>query len=245
MGQPGINTTYDICIVGAGLVGLATAHSLINKHPDLKILLLEKENAEAQHQSGHNSGVIHSGIYYKPGSQKAINCRRGYDLLIDYCKKHQVPYDICGKIIVATEESELPGLQTIYDRGVENGLAGLRFLKAEEIKEYEPHCTGIKAILVPQAGICDYPKLAESLLEQIKSLGVEVRFSSEAKNLSHHPEGVEISTKNHKFIAKNLISCAGLYSDALAKMSGLKTEFQIIPFRGEYYKLKPESYHLG
>src|SRR6478735_7349133 len=165
---------YDILIIGGGIVGLATALRLKEQKPELKIALLEKETAIAKHQTGNNSGVIHSGIYYKPGSLKATNCIHGYNLLIDFCRKNEVPIDMCGKIIVATEEKELPLLENLFIRGEQNGLTNLKKLKAEELKEYEPHVAGIAGIAVPQTGIVDYKKVAEKYADRIKELGGEI-----------------------------------------------------------------------
>ncbi|PTT41298.1 L-2-hydroxyglutarate oxidase [Chryseobacterium sp. HMWF028] len=235
---------YDIVIVGAGLVGLATAYQAKLKNPDSKILILEKEKDVALHQSGHNSGVIHSGIYYKPGSLKATNCIEGYHSVINFAEKYGIKYDLCGKIIVATSQEELPLLDNIYKRGVENGLQDLKYLSREEFREIEPHCEGLKAIKVPQTGIIDYPGVAKKIKELFEELGGEVKFNNEVKNISNTNSEVIITTSQSEFKAKKLISCAGLYSDKITKMTNEKNDVIIIPFRGEYYKIKDEKKHL-
>ncbi|MDR6369263.1 L-2-hydroxyglutarate oxidase [Chryseobacterium bernardetii] len=235
---------YDIIIIGAGLVGLATAYQTKLKNPDSKILILEKENDVALHQSGHNSGVIHSGIYYKPGSLKAKNCIEGYNSVINFAEKYGIRYDLCGKIIVATSQEELPLLDNIYKRGVENGLQDLKYLSREEFREIEPHCEGVKAIKVPQTGIIDYPGIAKKIKELFEELGGEVRFNNEVKNIIDKGSEIIVSTNISEFKTKKLISCAGLYSDKITKMTNEKNDVVIIPFRGEYYKIKDEKKYL-
>ncbi|WP_223600053.1 L-2-hydroxyglutarate oxidase [Chryseobacterium sp. GVT01B] len=235
---------YDIIIIGAGLVGLATAYQTKLKNPDSKILILEKENDVALHQSGHNSGVIHSGIYYKPGSLKAKNCIEGYNSVINFAEKHGIKYDLCGKIIVATSQEELPLLDNIYKRGIENGLQNLKYLSREEFREIEPHCEGIRAIKVPQTGIIDYPGIAKKIKELFEELGGEVRFSNEVKNIIDKGSEIIVNTNISEFKTKKLISCAGLYSDKITKMTNEKNDVVIIPFRGEYYKIKDEKKYL-
>ncbi|SMO60036.1 L-2-hydroxyglutarate oxidase [Chryseobacterium rhizoplanae] len=236
--------SYDIIIIGAGLVGLATAYQTKLKNPDSKILILEKENDVALHQSGHNSGVIHSGIYYKPGSLKAKNCIEGYNSVINFAEKHGIRYDLCGKIIVATSQEELPLLDNIYKRGIENGLQNLKYLSREEFREIEPHCEGIRAIKVPQTGIIDYPGIAKKIKELFEELGGEVRFNNEVKNIIDKGSEIIVNTNISEFKTKKLISCAGLYSDKITKMTNEKNDVVIIPFRGEYYKIKDEKKYL-
>ncbi|WNI38707.1 L-2-hydroxyglutarate oxidase [Chryseobacterium sp. SG20098] len=235
---------YDIIIIGAGLVGLATAYQTQLKNPDSKILILEKENDVALHQSGHNSGVIHSGIYYKPGSLKAKNCIEGYNSVINFAEKHGIQYDLCGKIIVATSQKELPLLDNIYKRGVENGLQNLKYLSREEFREIEPHCEGIRAIKVPQTGIIDYPGIAKKIKELFEEAGGEVRFNNEVKNIIDKGSEVIVNTNISEFKTQKLISCAGLYSDKITKMTNEKNDVVIIPFRGEYFKIKDEKKYL-
>ncbi|NML55990.1 L-2-hydroxyglutarate oxidase [Chryseobacterium cheonjiense] len=235
---------YDVIIIGAGLVGLATAYQAKTKNPDSKILILEKENNVAMHQSGHNSGVIHSGIYYKPGSLKAKNCIEGYNTVINFAKEYGIKYDLCGKIIVATSQEELPLLDNIYKRGVENGLQNLKYLSRDEFREIEPHCEGIKAIKVPQTGIIDYPGIANKIKELFEELGGEISFNNEVKNIIDTNSEIIVTTSTSEFKTKKLISCAGLYSDKVTKMTNNKNDVIIIPFRGEYYKLKDEKKYL-
>lgn len=235
---------YDIIIIGAGLVGLATAYQTKLKNPDSKILILEKEKDVALHQSGHNSGVIHSGIYYKPGSLKAKNCIEGYNSVINFAEQHGIRYDLCGKIIVATSQEELPLLDNIYKRGIENGLQDLKYLSREEFREIEPHCEGVRAIKVPQTGIIDYPGIAKKIKELFEELGGEVRFNNEVKNIINKGSEIIVITNNSEFKTRKLISCAGLYSDKITKMTNEKNDVVIIPFRGEYYKIKDEKKHL-
>lgn len=232
---------YDSIVIGAGLVGLATAYQMILRSPDSKVLILEKESDVALHQSGHNSGVIHSGIYYKPGSLKAQNCINGYQSIIDFAIEHGIRYDLCGKIIVATSPEELPLLDNIYRRGIENGLTGLEYLSPEAFKEIEPHCTGLKAIRVPQTGIIDYPGVAKKLKELVEGLGGEVAFNQKVMAIRKKGDETVILTNSHEYKTKKLVTCAGLYSDQLTKMTSQRNDVIIIPFRGEYYKLKQEN----
>ncbi|MBK8549628.1 MAG: L-2-hydroxyglutarate oxidase [Ignavibacteria bacterium] len=232
---------FDIIIIGAGIIGLSTAYKLIEKDSSLKICLLEKENRVAGHQTGHNSGVIHSGIYYKPGSLKAINCITGYKMLLDFCNENDIRYDICGKIIVATEEKELEPLKVLYERGEANGLKGLENLSEKELIEYEPNVRGIKGIFVPQTGIVDYKIVSEKLSGLIRKKGVEIKFGEEVKDIKLSSGKVEIKTNKNNFNSGVLVSCAGLYSDKIALMLNDNIDFQIIPFRGEYYDLKPSA----
>lgn len=235
---------FDLIIIGAGLVGLATAYQAKLKSPYLKIVVLEKEGDVAVHQSGHNSGVIHSGIYYKPGSKKANNCIDGYKSLISFAQEHGISYDLCGKIIVATSTEELPLLDNIYNRGTQNGLRDLKYLSAAEFKEIEPHCTGLRAIKVPQTGIIDYPAVAKKLKELFESLGGEVLFNQKVINLKKDGSKCYIITDKSEFLTQKVISCAGLYSDSITKMTEKNNDVIIIPFRGEYFELKPERHHL-
>jgi len=233
--------THDIIIIGAGIVGLASALKILEAKPGLNLLIIEKENDICKHQTGNNSGVIHSGIYYKPGSLKSKNCRRGYELLIDFCNKHNVKYEICGKVIVATNENELQALDNIYKRGIENGLQDLKILSKEELKEIETHVNGIKGIKVPQTGIINYYEVAKAIETQIKKYNAEILFNEEVKNIITNSEATEIVTNKNSYKTKYLVSCAGLHSDRIAKLTDKKLPLRIIPFRGEYYKLKEEK----
>ncbi|WP_299761946.1 L-2-hydroxyglutarate oxidase [uncultured Pontibacter sp.] len=239
-------TKYDTIIVGAGLVGLSVAYHLKRKNPNSKVLLIEKENDVAQHQSGHNSGVIHSGIYYKPGSLKAKNCIDGYHSIIEFAEEHDIPFDICGKIIVATSEAELPKLNDIYERGIQNGLGDLTRLRSlEEIREYEPHVAGIEAIHVPQTGIIDYPRMATTLLSLFRNeYGGDAVFGEQVVKIKSEKDTVYVETTKHSYTAANLVSCGGLFSDRVANLTEKENDLRIIPFRGEYYKLREEKEYL-
>ncbi len=236
--------TYDIAVVGAGIVGLATALKIKEKQPNLNVIVLEKESKVAAHQTGNNSGVIHSGIYYKPGSLKAKNCIDGYHMLIEFCDKHNIPYDLCGKIIVATSESELTALDNIYNRGVENGLKGLRYISTEEIKQIEPHTYGVRGLVVPQTGIVDYKVVAAKYAEVFQSSGGQIHFNTKVTGVKEMDGGISISTDKGQFTTKLIVNCAGLYCDKIAAYTIKDLQVKIIPFRGEYYSLKKEKRHL-
>ncbi len=236
--------TYDVIVIGAGLVGLSTAYQSKLKNPNAKILVLEKEGDVAQHQSGHNSGVIHSGIYYKPGSLKAKNCIEGYTSIIEFAEKHNIKYDLCGKIIVASNEKEVPLLENIYKRGTENGLLGLQYLSRDEFREIEPHCEGVKAIKVPQTGIIDYPAVAQTLKRLFQEIGGEILHHQQVADIKQSNESTVVRTQNNEFQTKKVVTCAGLYSDKMSKLTNPDNDLKIIPFRGEYYKLKDEKKHL-
>lgn len=233
--------TSEITIIGAGITGLATAYSILNKNPEVKLLLVEKENEVAKHQTGNNSGVIHSGIYYKPGSLKAINCKRGYQMLLDFCDENNIEYDICGKVIAATSENELHALENIYNRGIENGLNGLEYLSENQLKEKEYHVNGIKGIFVPQTGIIDFKVVSEKLAELIRKKGGEIIFNTSLQKIKNSQDEIIIETNNGEYHSKFVITCAGLQSDRIARMTKPDLDVRIIPFRGEYYKLKDSS----
>ncbi|MDZ4711534.1 MAG: L-2-hydroxyglutarate oxidase [bacterium] len=237
-------TKTDVLVIGAGILGLSTAYQLLKKNSSLSICILEKESGVAVHQTGHNSGVIHSGIYYKPGSLKALNCVRGYKMLLEFCNENDIKYDICGKIIIATEEKELDTLQTIYERGIENGLTGTKIITNEEIREIEPNATGIRGIAVPQTGIVDYKNVSEIIGKKIREKNCKINFNEEVEDIIQSGNEVEVITKKNKYKSSVVIVCAGLYSDRLASMTNADTGFRIIPFRGEYYKLKDDSRKL-
>ncbi len=235
---------FDVIIVGAGIVGLATSLKILEKNPGLRILIIEKENSVAQHQTGNNSGVIHSGIYYKPGSLKAQNCVRGYKMMIDFCDKNEIKYDICGKIIVATNENEIPAMENIFERGNKNGLTGLRKLNKNELQEREPHVNGVAGVFVPQTGIIDYTKVSQKYLELIQKSGGEIRFGTSVQNIIVKNDGCEVVTSNGMFNSNIIVTCAGLFSDRIAKLTHPDLSLRIIPFRGEYYVLKEEKRDL-
>jgi L-2-hydroxyglutarate oxidase len=235
---------YDIIVVGGGIVGLATALRLKTSNPFLKVLLLEKENELAKHQTGNNSGVIHSGLYYKPGSLKAKNCIDGYQMLIDFCKENNVPFELCGKIVVATDEKELPLLENLYVRGQQNGLQDLRKLTSEELKEYEPHVMGVKGIHVPQTGIVDYKKVSEKYGELLRQKDADINLGEQVIEIQTDVSRVVVITQKQSYSAKLVINCAGLYSDKVARMTVKDLNVKIIPFRGEYFKLRKEKEYL-
>lgn len=235
---------FDVTVIGGGIVGLATALQLQKKNPNLKILLLEKENEWAKHQTGNNSGVIHSGLYYKPGSLKATNCIRGYHLLIDFCKENEIPFELCGKIVVATEEHELPLLQNLFVRGQQNGLTGLIELNKEQLKEYEPHVNGLKGFFVPQTGIVDYKLVAKKYSELLIKNGATLKLGERVTEISSQGASSEVVTEKSNYSTKLVINCAGLYSDKVARLTSPQVDVKIIPFRGEYYKLKKEKEYL-
>ena len=234
---------FDVAIVGGGIVGLSSAYALLKKKPEINLILLEKENEVSAHQTGNNSGVIHSGIYYKPGSAKAVNCIKGYHMLIDFCKAHNIPYELCGKLIVATDQGELPGLEKLYDRGIENGLEGLKYLSQEELHEVEPYAAGIKAVFVPQTGIVDYKAMSMVLKAEILRMGGTIALGEEVTSINNG-ERVEITSSSRFVSAKVMINCAGLFCDKVAEMAGEKLDLKIIHFRGEYYYLKEEKKHM-
>lgn len=237
---------YDVIVIGGGIVGLATVLRLKDQKPSLKILLLEKENTVAKHQTGHNSGVIHSGLYYKPGSLKATNCIRGYDMLLDFCKKENVPFDLCGKIVVATNTDQIPLLQNLFERGNQNGLTNNRMIGLEEIKDREPHVKGIQGIWVPYTGIIDYTAVSIKYAECIQRLDGEIQFNQKVTQIKNKNTFSEIITENGAvFQAKLVVNCAGLYSDKIAQLTQPENvNIRIIPFRGEFYKIKPEKQYL-
>ena len=235
---------YDIVIAGGGIVGLATALQLLESRPGLRIAVLEKEDAVAMHQSSRNSGVIHSGIYYKPGSLRARNCLRGYGLMLRFCREHDIPHDVCGKVIVAVEEGEREGLDRIFKRGRENGLEGIRKLSPEETREIEPHVQAVEAVWVPQAGIVNYGTVARKYAELIAKKGAEIHTGSAVRRIVKDGSGLVVETPRGTFAAGLFINCTGLYSDAVARMTGSNPDLQILPFRGEYYELIPGREHL-
>jgi len=234
----------DIVIVGGGVVGLATAYHLTEKYPDKKILVLEKEDEVAHHQTGNNSGVIHSGLYYKPGSLKAKNCIDGYHMMIQFCDEHHIPYDLCGKVVVATDKSELGRLRDLFDRGRENGLEGLEMLDQARLKEIEPHLAGIQGIRVPQTGIVNYKQVCQKLAEIITERGGEIHLNTLVQSMKETDNSVQITTSTVSVECQLIINCAGLYSDKVAKMHLGKLDTRIIPFRGEYFELTAEAEHL-
>lgn len=239
-----MSKNYDIVIVGGGIVGLATAYRLLTLKPGLKVVILEKEDHVAAHQTGHNSGVIHSGLYYKPGSLKAINCINGYRMLLDFCDQNQIPYELCGKIVVATSKSELPQLDMLYERGVQNGLTGIEKLDEARIKEREPNCSGISGLFVPQTGIISYKKVSGVLSDKITGAGGEILFNFKVSGIALQGSVCSVQSEQQTVTCRLVINCAGLYSDKVASFSEPNLDTRIIPFRGEYYMIRPEKQHL-
>lgn len=235
---------YDLCVVGGGLVGLAVARAVADYNPGAKILLLEKEPRVAFHQSGHNSGVVHSGLYYRPGSLKARLCVTGRNQIYETCAEYGIPYRICGKLVIATDPSELPALEELERRGSANGLPGVRRLGPDEIKELEPAATGLAALHVPDAGVADYPALAGHHVSRLEAQGASIVTGAAVTRIAHISGGVAITAGEQRYVAGTLVNCAGLQSDRVAAMAGIKPAVRIIPFRGEYYRMSSGSSHL-
>ena len=237
-----MNNKYDIIIIGGGIVGLATAYKLSKKHPNKTILVLEKEKEVAAHQTGHNSGVIHSGIYYKPGTYKAKNCVDGRRELVAFAKEHRIPFDLCGKIIVATHESELAHMNKVFNNGLANGVEGIEIIDSKRIKEIEPFCEGIAGIWVPCTGIIDYTDVAKKYMELIRTNGGnKVLTGEEVKGFEKKGELTEVITATNRFEASYIITCAGLQADRISKKEGQKSDAAIIGFRGDYFDLTEQG----
>ncbi len=222
---------------------MATAHQLLERHPSIQLILLEKENGPGKHQTGHNSGVLHCGLYYKPGSARARLAVTGIRRMVAFCEQHGVPYELCGKTVIATEPEEIPRLHALLERGTANGLEGLQLLGPEQIHEFEPHAAGLAGIRVPQEGIVDYAAVVAAMVKEIRAKGGEIQFSSEVTRLQKGSNWT-IETNSGDYQADFLITCAGLHCDRVSRKAGSHDPAKIIPFRGEYYKLKPESQHL-
>ena len=235
-----VDREADLLIIGAGIVGLATALEVTRRFQRTRVLVVEKEDQVAAHQTGHNSGVIHSGLYYKTGSLKARNCVAGAASMKRFCQENAVPFEECGKLVVATSDDEVPRLEALQERGNANGVPGLRMLQREEIREFEPHCAGLRALHVPSTGIVDYKVVAEKYAELISRAGGEVVFAAKVTGLREEAQHNIVESKAGAFRARYVINCAGLYSDTITRMAGLQTNLQIIPFRGEYYEIRHE-----
>ena len=235
--------SFDIIVIGGGIIGTATALSLQN-NSDLSILIIEAESELAKHQTGNNSGVIHSGLYYKPGSLKAKNCFEGRELLYQFCEQNDIPYNKCGKIVVATSETEINSLEELYKRGIANGLTGIKKLNSQEIKNHEPHSTGIAGLFVPQTGIVDYTIVTNKYAQLFKDAGGSIQTDCKFLSLKIESSELIVITNKEEFKTKLIVNCGGLYSDRIAKLCGVEPGLQIIPFRGEYYKLKKEKEYL-
>lgn len=234
---------YDYLIIGAGIVGLATAYAIQNNYPQANLLILEKEKEAAHHQTGHNSGVIHSGVYYRPGSLKARFAKEGGEKLRRFCTANAIQFENCGKIIVATREEELANLQALYERGIENGLE-LTKLDASTLHDYEPHVSGLGGIYVHTTGIVDYKQVAAGLVQTIRAHDNTILFNTEIKAIADSKDGVTVASEQASYSARFLINCGGLHCDQLARMAGINPGMKIVPFRGEYYELKAEKRHL-
>jgi L-2-hydroxyglutarate oxidase LhgO len=234
----------DLLVIGAGIVGLATALEATRRFPGMHILVVDKEDHVAAHQTGHNSGVIHSGLYYKTGSLKARNCVAGAASMKRFCQEQGVPFEECGKLVVATNAEEVPRLEQLQQRGIANGVPGLRMLEREQFREIEPHCSGLRALQVPTTGIVDYTMVAHKYAELITQAGGEVVPKAKVTGLRDEGRANIIESTAGAFRASYVINCAGLYSDSIARMAGVPTELEIVPFRGEYYEVKPERRHL-
>ncbi len=229
---------YDVAIIGGGIVGLATAYEYLDKNPSNKLIVIEKESKVAVHQTGNNSGVIHSGIYYKPGSLKAKNCRLGVKKLLQFCNKYGIKYDLCGKLIIANNEREIQFLMELYDRGIKNDVPNIKLLDKDEIRELEPHTFGIKGIQSSSTGIIDYHDVCNVCVNIIEQNGSKIQLNSKVIGIIQDNDRIVIETTQGNFHSKSVVNCAGLYSDRIAKMTETNLGIKIIPFRGEYYKLK-------
>ncbi|MGI8315934.1 L-2-hydroxyglutarate oxidase [Halobacillus mangrovi] len=234
---------YDYVIIGGGIVGLSTAYALIQKNPGAKVVVVEKEQELSAHQTGRNSGVIHSGVYYKPGSLKARMAIQGRDSMVEFCRTHDVPHEVCGKVLVATEPEELPRMEALYERVQQNRL-NVQKITREELKEIEPHAAGLAGLKVPQTGIVNYKAVSEKLAELLREAGVEISLGSPVVDINEYNDEVVVDKGGQTLHSRYLINCAGLHSDRLVRMTGIHTELQIVPFRGEYFELKEEKKHL-
>jgi L-2-hydroxyglutarate oxidase LhgO len=234
----------DLLIIGAGIVGLATALEFTRRFPNKHLVVVDKEDHVAAHQTGHNSGVIHSGIYYRTGSLKARNCVAGCASMKRFCAEHEIPFEECGKLVVATAPDEVPRLQQLHERGIANGVERLRMLDRDEFREFEPHADGICALHVPSTGIVDYKLVAAKYAELIARAGGEIVLNAKVIRLRDAGDANLVETTAGTFRANHVINCAGLYSDTITRIAGCKTDLEIVPFRGEYYEVKPDRRHL-
>ena len=239
-----MSESKSIIVVGGGLIGLATARALLLADRSRRVTVLEKEPAPGRHQSTHNSGVLHAGLYYKPGSLKADFAVRGIRAMTAFCREHGVPHEICGKLVVAADDSEIPRLRTLLERGTANGLAGLRWLDAGEAAEREPNVRCVAAVHVPEEGIVDYGRVVETLVSEIERMGGVVQANAGVRRIEADPPGWRIQTDAAEFRAGAFINCAGLHSDRIARLAGERTECRIVPFRGEYFVVRPERRSL-
>ena len=234
----------DVVIVGGGIVGLATALNILESRPSLSVIILEKESEVAQHQTGHNSGVIHSGLYYKPGSLKASLCVAGYQRLLDFCAREDIAHEVCGKVVVAITTDQVAQLDELERRGAANGLVGLRRLTPDQIREREPHCAGVEGLFVPQTGIVDYTAVCEAMRQRVEMLGGSVLFHQEVTSITEGTALVRVTTSADEFTANHVITCGGLHSDRLARHTVGDLDLRILPFRGEYFILRESARRL-
>ncbi len=235
---------YDLAIVGAGIVGLATARELLARHPRLRLAVLDKEAAVSEHQTGHNSGVIHSGIYYTPGSLKAKLCVAGSREMYAYCERKGIPADRCGKVIVASDEGELPRLENLYQRGLGNGVPGLEKIGPDRLREIEPHCVGVQALWSPNTGIVDYRRVALAYAEDVREGDGDILPHHGVTGIDRRSDGITLETQGGEIGARHVVACAGLYADRVARLSGGAPDPRVVPFRGDYWVLPPERSHL-
>lgn len=235
---------YDIAVVGGGIVGLASAMALMQRRPDCRLLLLEKEAGLARHQTGHNSGVIHAGLYYKPGSLKALYCTTGREALYEFCAANEIPCERCGKLVLATTANELAPLEELARRGQANGLEGVLRLDGAGIREREPHARGVAGLFVPQTGIVDYVQVAQAMGRVVAQCGGRIQLNAKLRKVDRRAEGFALETSAGRFRSRILVNCAGLHSDQVASLCGMRPAVRIIPFRGEYYQLKPQRRSL-
>ena len=240
-GRPAL---HDVAVVGGGIVGLAAADALLRRYPGLRLLLLEKEADVARHQTGRNSGVVHAGLYYRPGTLRARLCVAGMSRLRDFCAEHGVAYRQTGKVVVATREEELARLDALFERGRANGVPGLRLLDARELREIEPHAAGLRAIHSPRTAIVDFPGASRALLARVRGAGGAVRFGARLRAVAEEPGGLRLATDAGTFRASRLLTCAGLHADRVARLAGVEPGVRIVPFRGEYLLLRPDRRHL-
>jgi L-2-hydroxyglutarate oxidase LhgO len=233
-----------ICIIGGGIVGLATALQLRGRRPDAEITLLEKESEFGRHQSSHNSGVLHAGLYYKPGSVKARMAVQGIRMMTEFCRQHGIAHEICGKLVVAVDPAEVPGLRTLHERGLQNGLSGIEWLEGRAIREIEPNVAGVAALRVPEEGIVDFGEVVLAMAAQARRTGALLHAGSKVERLIREGSGWRIVTGSGEYPADFIVNCAGLYCDRVSTLAGEVRATRIVPFRGEYFKLRPERAHL-
>jgi L-2-hydroxyglutarate oxidase LhgO len=235
--------THDLLVLGGGIVGLSSAYQFLRRYPGRSVVLLEKEGQLAFHQTGRNSGVLHTGIYYKPGTLRATNCRAGREAMVEFCKAEGIKHEICGKVIVAVNENEIPRLEKIYERGLANGVR-CEVIGPDRLRELEPYAAGVRAIHVPEAGIVDYPAVCQRLAARIESMGGRIVLHARVTGIRSNSSEVNVESTAGDFQARWMINCTGLQSDRIAALGGAKPDVQIVPFRGEYFELKPEAQHL-